>query len=242
MRLLRVPLLLLSIAACAFCDTDIKWVNSNGTIWDRYYTSPYYATSSDPALTLTLFCLDYNDEIAPPFEWHANVYALNESNVDNHAQFGGSYPGITGAPDAYVRYLEAAWLFTNIQSAQITHDTNTMIVSQVAAWELFVNAANQAGLTSKINATGGTPAFGNAVAKALVDAHTAVVDNNWGAANAGKWSLVTGDPAWVRDSHGNIPVQEFLTPIHTPEPSALILLATMVGILGTAIRRRIGTR
>ena len=59
MRLLRVPLLLFSIAVCAFCDTDhINWVKSNGTIWDIYYTSPYYATSSNLA-TLTLFCLDY---------------------------------------------------------------------------------------------------------------------------------------------------------------------------------------
>ena len=147
------------------------------------------------------------------------------------------------ARQPYTRYLEAAWLFSNILDAQAKNpaDISTMIVLQVAAWDLFVEpGAKKTALERSITVSGET--FHTAVVKALVDAQTAVVSNNWGAANAGNWSLVTGDPDWVRDSHGNIPVQEFLTPIHTPEPSALILLATMVGILGTAIRRRIGTR
>ena len=130
MRLLRVPLLLFSIAVCAFCDTDhITWVNSNGTIWNSYYTSPYYATSSNLAATLTLFCLDYNDEIAPPFDWDANVYALNQSNVNDYAQFGGNYPNahITAPPFQFIDDTEGCLY---VPPRRRRHDSPTPAISR----------------------------------------------------------------------------------------------------------------
>jgi hypothetical protein len=260
-----------------FAD-NLTWTGPNGLIWANFYTSPYTAsdTSVNPAQSIQLFCLDFNDEIAPPFAWTASINSLNSTSVATAAQYGGNYnnlinaiPGHTAADDvsgppfaftgatagpdsvdlsassaAYTRYLEAAWLFTNIESA-LPGDSNSAIISQVAAWDLFVNSSNIGTLQSDISLTSGSFNFSNyqawsggaytnpgsaststtssltfaeAVVIALQDAQNAVVNLGWGPGSHdyGSWSIVTATPSFVVGTNGK-PAQEFLSPNAVPD-------------------------
>ena len=272
-------------ASCLFAD-DLSWGGTWAGVWQGFGTGPYTAIDhSQNNKVLVIFCLDYNDEIAPPIDWQANIRPVTQSNVTNFAQFGGNYgQGITAAPwaftgdtgvnaghlvdltpssSAYTRYLEAAWLFTNILDAQSHGDLNSMIISQVAAWDLFVETGKVADLRGKISATNGSPytfrnyeystnnyataptvdsmtnlLFQDAVNEALKAAQHAVVNQNWYAsAFAPSWDLVTGDPAWT--SRYGRPVQEFLTEAPpVPEPASIVLLGTALIAASLALRRR----
>jgi len=268
-----VLVILMSGSSGLFAD-DLTWAGPNGSNWSGFYTSPYYANDNSvgpPPQSIQLFCLDFNDEIAPPSAWTASITTLNLTSVTYAAQYGGSYntqltnafnssdpkaPGETSAPQvslnstlssaaaSYTSYLEAAWLFTGIQSAIGAGDGNTALIDQVAAWELFVNAHNSSTLTNDITGTGGTftydnylalssgnymngplptglstsdLSFTNAVALALSAAQNAVVNLEWGPGSHdyGSWSIVTGTPGYVV-GYG-LPVQEFLTPTAVPD-------------------------
>jgi hypothetical protein len=77
---------------------------------------------------------------------------VTPSDVTSHALYGGmgtaqnpwafnGDPGVNAGHSVdltasilpYTRYLEAAWLFTNIMAAKNQNDLASMIVSQVAA-------------------------------------------------------------------------------------------------------------
>jgi hypothetical protein len=244
----------------AFADV-LTWSGPNGATWGGYYTSPYTAKDVTRNELLTIFCLDFNNEIAPPTTWEANLVDLSGSNVGQY-QYGGSYgvPAPSQPPpfrsvglfttttydDAINRYRAAAWLFTNILNSP-PYSSNSAIVSQVAAWELFVSAGNLGTLTTKINGTSGTwtfndnvgsglpttGTFATAVDAALNAAHAAVYDNGW--TGAGAWQVVTADATWVNTTHSGIRVQEFLTPV--PEPASLALFGSLV-VAGVAARRK----
>lgn len=283
---MKIRLKFLSIfflfSCCVFAD-NLQWGGTWAGVWSGFGTGPYTAIDQTKNnKVLVIFCLDYNDEIAPPFAWQANIRPVTQSNVDQYAQFGGSYPGIgasgwafTGDPGvnghavdlssssaAYTRYLEAAWLFTNILAAQTHNDLNSMIISQVAAWDLFVSSSKLPELQDKIAASnpGGSYTFTNyvhstnnyttgpgtvgmtnlifqdAVNEALIAAQNAVGQNWYSSGYAPSWDLVTGDPDFVRD-YGR-PVQEFLSDAPpVPEPSSVLLLATVIGA-ALMIRRK----
>lgn len=272
---------------CLFAD-NMQWGGTYLSAWDGFGTSPYTAIdTSDNNKILTIFCLDFNDEIAPPVDWVASIRPLTPSNVSSFGQFGGSYGmGITGAPfaftgdtapnashsvdlsaspSAYTRYLEAAWLFTNIMAAQPS-DVNSAVISQVAAWDLFVETQNLQHLKSAIEASNNPNSlfafnnyvysndhyttglttntingleFEDAVDEALKAAQYAVVDQGWATSGyMADWNLVTGDPVWTEANVGR-PVQEFLTDAPpVPEPSAIILLGTVLVALGLVKRRK----
>jgi hypothetical protein len=279
---------LLIASDCLFAD-NLQWGGTYLSAWAGFGTSPYTAiNTSDNNKVLTIFCLDFNDEIAPPVDWVANIRQLTPSNVSTYGQFGGNYGmGITAAPfaftgdtapdaahsvdlaaspTAYSRYLEAAWLFSNILAAQPSADVDTSVISQVAAWDLFVEGPNLPLLTSSIQsynnpntlytfnnyvysnnnyATAPTTStmsglqFEDAVDEALSAAQNAVVNEGWATSGyMANWNLVTGDPVWAADNVGR-PVQEFLTdPPPIPEPSAMILLGTALVALGLVKRRK----
>jgi hypothetical protein len=156
--------------------------------------------------------------------------------------FTGDNPGdghaVTMQPesDDYHRYLEVAWLFINILDAQSQSDINGGLISQVAAWDLFVDANHIAGLASRIQATPGLFAFTNYVAaqnpitqltfrdavdEALSAAQNSVL-NGWTPQTG--WTVVTGDTGWVNSDNSGQPVQEFMTPV--AEPVSVSLMAT----------------
>jgi hypothetical protein len=274
----------LLFGACLFAD-DLQWGGTWAGVWSGFGTSPYTAIDkSQNNQVMTIFCLDYNDEIAPPIDWKASINPLNQTNVTQSAQFGGNYGlGITTTPwafttdsgptaghsvdlsasvAAYTRYREAAWLFTNINAAQSNNDLHTMIVSQVAAWDLFVESGNAPTLAAEISASNADPAstfnnyeystngyttapttnsmsnllFQDAVDEALKAAQNAVLNQNWYTSSfAPSWDLVTADPTWAA-SYGR-PVQEFLTDAPpVPEPSSILMLGT--AILGVVLTLR----
>jgi hypothetical protein len=291
------------------CADNLTWGGTYIQAWQGFGTSPYTATdtSLSPHQGMQIFCLDFNDEIAPPTAWTASIMALSQPNVagtgvyagEYAAQYGGDYnalltaafnnpsnpkaagetkaPQVSGenpgvvppyafnsdtagaysvnlsatnntASPAYTRYLEAAWLFENIQSAKSSDYNNTDLIDQVAAWDLFVNYSNLTLLTDDIKDTSGTFTFNNylglaagqtylttgvtseqstsglnfeqAVDVALAAAQTAVVNDSWGPASHdyGTWSIVTATPQFVI-GYG-VPVQEFLTPTAVPDSPA----------------------
>lgn len=293
------------LAGGLFAD-DLTWGRTWTGVWSGFGTSPYSATDTTLSRNLTIFCLDFNDEVGPPYAWQANIYGLTSANVTQNAQFGGNYgqgvPGfnlnisaapfafqgdtapdpshsvsLAASPTAYTRYLEAAWLFTNILQAQTANDINTSIISQVAAWDLFVEPWNTAQLAEDINTYNGSHGytfnnylfsnnnyasspttvgigglqFEDAVDEALKAAQHAVVTKGWASsAYMPTWNLVTTDPAWA-EGYGR-PVQEFLSPTPipgrqnqlppVPEPGAIMLLGTVVGIVALTQRRRWAAR
>ena len=250
------------LSGCMFADS-LEWGGTWTGVWSGFGTGPYTANDYTRSEKLTIFCLDFNDEIAPPYNWNANIYALNQANVNTYAQFGGNYPvpGVLAAPfafqgdtiagsihnvtmnaassTAYTRYLEAAWLFSNI--LQAGGDLNTEIISQVAAWDLLVDSHHIDQLTNDIRGTGGSYTFNNylystnsyasvstksiaglsfeeAVNEALNGAQNAVTSENWAASGfMDSWNLVTGDPTWVLTTGNGVPAQEFLTPSLPPQ-------------------------
>jgi hypothetical protein len=277
----------LIVGGCLFAD-DLQWGGTYLAAWSGFGTSPYTAIdASNNNKALTIFCLDFNDEIAPPIDWTANIRPLTPGNVTAFAQFGGNYgQGITAPPfvfkgdslaagnphsvdltassAAYTRYLEATWLFANIGQSLTHGDVNTSVISQVGAWDLFVEDKNQSALAKDIKAYNGassytfnnylysansysTPPttqsfsglqFEEAVDEALNAAQNAVLHENWvGSSYIGSWNLVTGDPVWTA-KYGK-PVQEFLTDAPpVPEPGAVVLLGTVMAAIGLARRRR----
>jgi hypothetical protein len=247
-------LALVIAAGSARADTML-WQNASGLIWSNVYSSPYYVTDQSNNQYLTLFCLDFNHEINPPAQWDANLNLLSLSNLSQF-QYGGSYPNTPGpaftgddpgdghavtmqpGSDAYHRYLEAAWLFTNLIDAQAQSNTNDVLISQVAAWLLFVDQDHLADLASRIQATDGTFSFADyvgsqnlitplsfrdAVDEALNASQNAVLGGWTGATN---WAVVTGDIGWIDANHGGQPVQEFLTPVS--EPASLLSTGTFL--------------
>lgn len=204
---------LMTLSAGALFGDDFNWGGTYVANWDNFGTSPYTAidTSSSPNKTITIFCLDFNDEIGPPFSWQASIIPLSQPNVTNSgayqnvytAQYGGSYnslvtaayndpsvtkaagetqaPQVSGPPfvfngdtdgsytvnltndNSYTRYLEAAWLFTDIENAVANSplDSGTDMIAQAAAWELFVNSSNLAELTGDVDNYRGTYTFNN---------------------------------------------------------------------------------
>lgn len=280
-------LLLLGWSSGSLLADDLTWGGTYVANWDNFGTSPYSATNTTNGQQLQIFCLDFNDEIAPPFDWSASIIPLTQANVAGTgayqnqyaAQYGGAYnqllsnafnstPAIdrasstvaqvSGTPfsfsgdskyslnmsssinDPYTRYVEAAWLFTEIQGAvaQNPEDKASDMIAQAAAWELFVNGStdcttnptsNYCALTKDVRTYSGAYTFNDymdntslsgvsfehAVDFALSAAQTAV-NGGW---SPDGWNIVTATPTWVvtNTANGGKPVQEFLSFGATPD-------------------------
>jgi hypothetical protein len=225
-RIFMLAALLVLLSGSALAD-HLEWVGpDNGAYWGasgvNYYVSPYKAhdTSQPPApngVLLTIYCVDFNHEIAPPFEWDANIYALTQDNVTNHSQYGD-----------FAKYQEAAWLFEHANTLSVQSGQTGQKVAQVAVWTLFArNDASGNHLTQLNNLIAGS-GYTASVQSALTSASNATP--------TGTWSLVTGGQG--------ADFQEFITnrgPFDlgsVPEPGALVLFGTVIGILAPVCYRR----
>jgi hypothetical protein len=224
--------LMMLTAGSAMADSMV-WDTPNGASWGGYYTGPYYAwdTTRNPVKTLgtalSIYCIDFNNDIAPPFAWEANINRLTSANLSSF-----QYGGVTGAG---MKYEEAAWLFTQAQALYMTN-WSSYVPYQVAAWTLFASGSRETQLKNSIMADHAVKAaiYGT---DGLLARAAAAVTGGWDPTTA-NWYVITGDPA-----RNGGRVQEFLvqggTPDQfTPEPAAILLFGTI--LLGTA--RLLGRR
>jgi hypothetical protein len=283
-----LALLLAGSAGSALADLDHVDMVFNGVVntsatWagpgETVYVSPYTATDTDtnPVTPITIYCLDWNHNIDFGQQWTADFLSLDPTNPDASELYyynsttayqldaGGNLDQVSeNSTQMYDRYLEAAWLFTQIQNLGPLGAGNVTAQDElnVAAWTLFLDASpvagsNPAGNTSTTefaaDIASTSPGFALAVYYDLqcAIAHvTGGTDTSNGCTktagaadfNGAGWYAVTPDP---KNSPNQV-TQEFLTddpsfvpnvePV--PEPQAFALFGTLVGILGASRYRR----
>lgn len=241
-------------------------VNSNAT-WagpgETVYVSPYTATDTDNSTLITVYCLDWNHNIGFGQDWTADfislvptnphlsdlyyygsttAYALGQTSPGSGTDTLTSVTGLLPA-EMYDRYLEAAWLFTQIQKLGTLNSANATTEDElnVAAWTLFLdanppvtNGTDPSAFATAINASS---SFANDVYNDLQNAQAAVSAGY----TAEGWYAITPNPKGILPDGQNNATQEFLAydPDPVPEPQAILLFGTLVGILGaTRYRRR----
>jgi hypothetical protein len=234
---------LLIVSGSAFADT-FYFASPGNNVWDGVYVNPYTANETSPQVIngLTIYCDDWNTEFSGNPTWNANVYKLKAVNVPNfkYGQITSDYSmslsllgsisaSLDSSINTYDLYLEAVYLDQQMAGATPLQQQEY----SAAEWSLFVNSANVAGLVGAINSS---TSFATAVYDDLVAAQTAVAGN---LVNTTGWDVIVPD--------NGVTMQEFLVdgfsgtaqPDNVPEPSAVILLGTIAGLLGlTKLRRR----
>ena len=222
-------LLLLGCSSLANPVT-LDWASSGNNPVGYYYVSPYTAEIQSTDQLITLYCIDFNHEVAPPWEWQANIQPLTLADVP-----ALQYGNLPNTNSTWQKYEAAAWLITQLtQSASLYQQA----VDQYAAWDIFLDPDHLFAYDSSVAAVGGS--FATDIANAYNNAFNAV--QNGYTPNG--WSVVLPDPDQRPDS-----TQEFLTPgvgdslIATPEPVSIVLLGTvLLGFVAFArwrLKRRI---
>ncbi len=252
---IRLAVCVLGLCTAGFAD-NMEWNSPGNNVWQGFYVSPYTATDTTTNQTISLFCIDYNDEIAPPNAWVANINTLSFDNLANNDYQYLQYGLGLSQSAAWDSYLEVAWLATQMENSLT--DDYLLDVYQVADWLVFAdnngsefsNESNLLDLEGRIAASG--VSFQDAVYSALESAEGAVAscEPNCSQIAAG-WSVVTGH------DNNDGPVQEFLTytpdpPSQTglnpvPEPSQIILMFTLIALIAggarrSALKRRLAAR
>jgi hypothetical protein len=237
---------LLMLSGSAFADSFYFASPPPGVAWEGVYVNPYTANETAPQTIngLTIYCDDWDTEFSGNPTWNANVYAITPSNVSSF-KFGGvtttqsvslsggflQYGATPATANAYDLYLEAVYLDQTMQSlgAGITQTQQEEL--SAAEWTLFTSSGAST-LLADINASGST--FATAVYNDLLAAQA-----NYGSVNPTGWDVIT-------PVDNTFAMQEFLVDDFTgtvngpnvPEPSAVILLGTIVGFLGWSKFRR----
>ena len=105
---------------------EVTFTGVNGVADFGYYVSPYYGTiNGDP---VTLYCVDFANEVFGGETWEANLTPLNGGDLSN-TRYGG-------VSNALVLYEEAAWL-----TKQYASSPGALGDIQATIWQLFDPAA-----------------------------------------------------------------------------------------------------
>jgi hypothetical protein len=235
---------MLILTGSASADT-FTFTNAGSVTWNGVYVNPYSATVDQAGGTfalgtvLTIYCDDWNTDFSGNPTWNANVYTLTAGNA-SHFKYGNTTPNynvtlagnqlsvaLSTTPTPFNRYLEAAWLDDQWRNAIGTSaaTADTQIKLAAAVWTLFVDPTHVNGLIGAINSSG----YATAVNDYLVAAKDQVDNHGYTAAG---WDVIVPEGLTLDGQH----MQEFL--VHAPEPSAVILLGTVIGYLGVTKFRR----
>src|ERR1017187_717417 len=246
---------MLILTGSAFADS-FTFTSPGSVTWNGVYVNPYQANDNTQTQhnPLTIYCDDWNTDFSGNPTWNATVYSLNASNVTNF-KYGKTtadynvtvnsshtllYPS-SAIPTALTRYLEAAYLDQQWENELLSTDPSDLKTTRqkelaAAVWTLFVDSNHVAGLIGAINGSvdtigGATYYYADDVAQYLAQAQAAALPN--GTFAAADWDVIVPEGLTLDGQH----MQEFL--VHAPEPSAVILLGTVVGVLGlTKFRRK----
>ena len=232
---------LLLVTGSAVAD-QFSFTSAGSVTWNGVYVNPYSANDITTGQNnLTIYCDDWNTDFGGNPTWTATVYALTAGNVTNF-KYGNTAENynvnliagnqlsatLSPIPAALNRYLEAAWLdeqwLDAVSNGTSTSDQQKEIAA--AVWTLFVDTAHvgnplsdpTSGLIGAINSSG----YATDVYDYLQAAEGAVA----GGYSAAGWDVIVP----VGLTNDGQQMQEFL--VHVPEPSAVILLGTVVGYLG----------
>ena len=228
--LVAFTMMLLPASLSAYSITTLDWVSAGNNPQGYYYVSPYTAQVKGSPQQLTLYCIDFNHEVAPPLEWNAVIEPLAFSNFSNF-----QYASLGTPASTWDKYQAAAWLITQLSNVagSTSQAQYQRAVFQYAAWKIFVDPAHIGAFSGSQSAVGGA-AFANQVTTAYNNAFAAVQ----GGYTATGWQIVSPYPAGNIDS-----VQEFLTPgppalTPAPEPGSILLLSSVVGGLTLILKWR----
>jgi hypothetical protein len=215
-RFAGVLLLFVSMIAAPRALADgtqvtMTFLGVNGIHDASYYVSPYLGmlTSDGQSSLVSLFCVDFNNEVTWNQTWPANVTPLSSSDLSNTRYGNAADVALLTLSDPYYStysaaqlYAQAAWLTTQFDQ-YLSTDPSQVIALQYALWDLFnpnapTNAAAQAWILS--------------------------AEQNYGSVNLNNFELVTNLGPLALTGQ----VQEFIIP--TPEPGTYALLGA--GLLG----------
>lgn len=207
-------------------EVTLDFLSPGNNIAGYYYVSPYTAQIKGTNQVLTLYCIDFNHEVDPPTEWGANIQDFDYANVPT-MQYGG---GAQKQQNTWFEYETAAYLIGELRNSPNTpQGLYEQDIYQYAAWKVFLDPAHTGAFNSSEAAVGAN--FAALVDGAFNDATAAVKQG----ASLGSWEIVTPDTRGLANS-----TQEFLiwNPTDSaPEPSAVILLATVLGGVMLVVRK-----
>jgi hypothetical protein len=225
-KIFRLFALALVIAPVGLFATELTldFVSPGNNPVGFYYVSPYTAEIKGTGQLLTLYCIDFNHDISPPNEWTAQIESFDFANLPNMQHGGDPNPTAT-----WLKYEAAAWLVTQMaEQPNTAQGLSQEAIYQYAAWEVFLDAAHTPAFDASEAAAGGS----SFIAQVNSAYNNALVTAANGFTLSG-WQIVTGIPAGQPNSP-----QEFLITDSTPEPSSLILLATVLAAVAfLAVRR-----
>jgi hypothetical protein len=231
-----------------------------------YYVSPYFGKDLTTGQSdIILFCLDFDHDINFGQEWNALIHHLPNTQADYNAvkstfQFG-NVPNGTGGPtfvqpvptgetislNSWQRYQVAARLFNKelgllgptLQSTSVEFSRDRAVY-QYAVWEVFLennyttgghtyNYLNDFKASYNLIVTL-DPAFKTDVKNVLDEALA-----HYSTADLQGWSIISPLPPDTPASPQEFFSRSFTT---NPEPSAVVLLGTVLAVWGGAKWRR----